>query len=72
MVQIDAIKVSIFPDLAKAENIKVIFSQAEIDSKQPQAFVEEIGGRKEMLDPLSADYITNLQTMIKAITGTMK
>ncbi|EHQ91121.1 metal ABC transporter solute-binding protein, Zn/Mn family [Desulfosporosinus youngiae] len=59
-------------DLAKAENIKVIFSQAEIDSKQPQAFAEEIGGIKEMLNPLSADYITNLQTMAKAITGTMK
>ncbi|MFZ3131824.1 MAG: zinc ABC transporter substrate-binding protein [Desulfosporosinus sp.] len=59
-------------DLAKAENIKVIFSQAEIDSKQPQAFAEEIGGTKEMIDPLSADYITNLQTMTKAISRAMK
>jgi len=58
--------------LAKAENIKVIFSQAEIDSKQPQAFAEEIGGTKEMIDPLSADYITNLQTMTKAISRAMK
>lgn len=59
-------------DLAKAENIKVIFSQAEIDSKQPQAFAEEIGGTKEMIDPLSVDYISNLQTMVKAIAGAMK
>jgi zinc transport system substrate-binding protein len=48
-------------DLAKAENIKVIFSQAEIDSKQPDAFAEEIGGEKVMLEPLSDDYIANLE-----------
>jgi zinc transport system substrate-binding protein len=59
-------------DLAKAENIKVIFSQAEIDSKQPQSFAEEIGGTKEMIDPLAADYISNIQTMVKAISGAMK
>jgi len=59
-------------DLAKAENIKVIFSQADIDSKQPAAFAEEIGGTKEMLNPLSADYITNLRNMTKAISGAMK
>jgi zinc transport system substrate-binding protein len=59
-------------DLAKAENIKVIFSQAEIDSKQPDAFAEEIGGEKVMLDPLSEDYIANLEHMAKAISGAVQ
>jgi zinc transport system substrate-binding protein len=59
-------------DLAKAENIKVIFSQAEIDSKQPDAFAEEIGGEKVMLEPLSEDYIANLEHMAKAISGAMQ
>lgn len=59
-------------DFAKSNNIKVIFSQAEIDSKQPDAFAEEIGGTKKMLDPLSVDYITNLQNMASDIAGAMK
>lgn len=59
-------------DLAKKENIKVIFSQAEIDSKQPDAFAEEIGGKKIMLEPLSEDYIENLKRISKAVSGALK
>jgi zinc transport system substrate-binding protein len=59
-------------DLARVKNITVIFSQAEIDSKQPDAFAEEIGGEKVMLDPLSEDYIANLEHMAEAISGAMR
>ncbi|MEL7563768.1 MAG: zinc ABC transporter substrate-binding protein [Dehalobacterium sp.] len=59
-------------DLAKEENIKVIFSQAEIDSKQPDAFAEEIDGEKVMLEPLSEDYIANLERMTEALVGAMQ
>lgn len=59
-------------DLAEAENIKVIFSQAEIDSKQPDAFAEEVDGEKIMLEPLSDDYIANLERMAEAISGALK
>ncbi len=59
-------------DLAEAENIKAIFSQAEIDSKQPDAFAEEIGGEKVILNPLSDDYILNLESMAEAIAGAMQ
>ncbi len=59
-------------DLARVKNITVIFSQAELDSKQPDAFAEEIGGEKVMLDPLSEDYIANLEHMAKAISGAMR
>ncbi len=59
-------------DLAKQKNIKIIFSQAEIDSKQPDAFAEEIGGEKVILEPLSKDYIHNLESIAAAIASAMK
>jgi len=59
-------------DLAKEEGIKTVFSQAEVGSKQPEAFAEEIGGQKVMLNPLAEDYITNLKTMAEAIASSMK
>jgi zinc transport system substrate-binding protein len=45
---------------AKADGAKVIFYQAEIDSRQADAFATEIGGKAVMLDPLSGDYVNNL------------
>lgn len=54
-------------DLAKKENIKVLFYQAEISNKQAQAFVREIDGKSVMLSPLSPDYIENMKTMAKLI-----
>lgn len=59
-------------DLAKKENIKVIFSQEEIDSKQPEAFADEIGGKKVMLAPLEADYIENLKNMATNIAEALQ
>jgi len=53
--------------IAKQENIKAIFYQAEIDSRQSLAFAEEIKGRTIRLDPLAADYIPNLKTMVETI-----
>lgn len=54
-------------DLAKNENIKIIFYQQEIDSSQSQAFAEEIGGKSVMLSPLAYDYIENFELMCKTI-----
>jgi len=59
-------------DLAAAEDIRVIFSQAEIDSNQVQAFAEEIHGEVIMLEPLSEYYIANLKRMADAISGALK
>ncbi len=50
-------------DLAREENIKVLFYQAEIDSSQSQAFAEEIGGQTIQLSPLAPNYIENLESM---------
>ena len=54
-------------DLAKNENIKIVFYQQEIDSSQSQAFAEEIGGKSVMLSPLAYDYIENFELMCKTI-----
>jgi zinc transport system substrate-binding protein len=59
-------------DLAKKENIKAIFYQEEIDSKQSEAFAEEIGGKTVQLAPLAADYIDNLKKMAKTIAEVIK
>lgn len=55
-------------DLAKQENIKVIFYQAEVDSKQAKSFAESINGVTEMVEPLSGDYINNLKKMTDTFT----
>ncbi|MGH4052654.1 MAG: metal ABC transporter solute-binding protein, Zn/Mn family [Clostridium sp.] len=52
-------------DFAKKENIKTVFYQAEIDSKQAKTFASEIDGKAEIVDPLSEDYINNLEKMAK-------
>lgn len=55
-------------DLAKAEGIKYIFYQAEIDSTQARAYAEEIGGQTMMLSPLAENYIENLEKMANLLT----
>jgi len=59
-------------DLAKKENIKVIFYQEEIDSSQSEAFAEEIGGKTIQLSPLAADYIDNLKNMAQTMGEAMQ
>jgi len=59
-------------DLAKEENIKVIFYQSEIDSSQAEAFAEEIGGKTIQLEPLAADYINNLKAMANLMAEVMQ
>ena len=50
-------------DIAKEQGIKVIFYQAEVDSRQSEAFAAEIGGKTQQIAPLAADYIENLKRM---------
>lgn len=56
-------------DLARERNIRVIFYQAETDSRQAEAFATEIGGRAVMLSPLAEDYVENLEIMAEAIAS---
>lgn len=57
---------------AKKENIKVIFYQAEIDSKQSKTFAAEIGGKTEQIAPLAPDYIENLEKTAKTFANVLK
>ncbi|NCD09534.1 MAG: ABC transporter substrate-binding protein [Negativicutes bacterium] len=59
-------------DLAKKEKIKAIFYQAEISSKQAQAFADEIGGKTVKLEPLAANYIANYKNMVKLMAEVMQ
>lgn len=53
-------------DLARSRGLKVIFYQAETDSRQSMAFAEDEGGVAVKLEPLSADYTENLKKMAAA------
>ncbi|MGB4610471.1 MAG: zinc ABC transporter substrate-binding protein [Saccharofermentanales bacterium] len=59
-------------DLAKEENIKAIFYQAEISSKQAESFAEEIGGKTIQLAPLAPNYIENFKKMTELISEIMQ
>ena len=59
-------------DFAKKEGIKVIFYQAEIDSKQSKTLATEIGGKAEMIEPLSPEYIDNLKIMAETFKKAME
>jgi len=59
-------------DLAKEKGIKVIFYQAEMDSRQAEAFANEIGGKTEQIAPLAPDYIENLQKISNTFAEVMK
>jgi zinc transport system substrate-binding protein len=59
-------------DMALEEEIKVVFYQAEISSRQVQSFAGEIGAELVQLDPLSENYIGNLEMMVDLISGGAK
>ncbi len=47
-------------DYAKRQKVRVIFYQAEIDSKQSKVLAQEIGGKAVQIAPLAENYIDNL------------
>lgn len=58
-------------NLARQENIKAIFYQAEVSGRQAQSFAEEIGGKTVLLDPLAPNYIENLEKMAALMAEVM-
>ncbi len=59
-------------DIAKEKEIKVIFYQAEVDSRQSETFAKEIGGKTERIAPLAPDYIDNLKRMAHTFAEVLK
>ncbi|MEG2144667.1 MAG: zinc ABC transporter substrate-binding protein, partial [Oscillospiraceae bacterium] len=56
-------------DFAKSHGIKIIFCQAEISSAQVKAIAQEIGAEIIMLEPLSPNYIENLNIIADAFAN---
>lgn len=56
-------------ELARERGIRVIFYQAETDSRQAEAFAAEIGGTAVKLSPLAENYVENLEVMAAAIAS---
>ncbi len=57
---------------AKAEQLRVMFVQPQHSSGSAAAIAEEIGAKLATLDPLSRDYMSNMETMAAAIEAALK
>lgn len=55
-------------NLAKAENIRVIYIQSEIDREQAAVFAEEVNGEIVEINPLSPQWAENLKEITRIIT----
>jgi len=59
-------------DLAKKENIKVIFVQAQFNKEIAQSIAEQIRATVIPIDPLSEDYLNNLKNVATQIAESLK
>jgi zinc transport system substrate-binding protein len=50
-------------DLAKEKNVKVIFVQAQFNTRSANVLAQEIGGEVVAVDPLAKDYIANMDNV---------
>jgi len=53
-------------DTARRENIKVIFVSPEFSTSNAQVIASEIGGKVVVIDPISNDYLKNMQNVSEA------
>lgn len=59
-------------DLAKQQNVQVIFVQAQFDTKSAKHIAEEIEGVVMPINPLSSDYINNMDKIANTIQQGLK
>ncbi len=52
--------------LARAENITVVFAEAQENRREAQAIAEAIGGTVTVIDPLAPDYLANMERIATA------
>lgn len=57
---------------AKADQVKLIFVQAQFGASTAKALAEAIGGSVEAIDPLSEDYLGNLRLMAGKIVQSLR
>jgi zinc transport system substrate-binding protein len=56
-------------DLARRENIKVIYIQGELDREHARVFAEETGGQVIQVNPLNPDWSGNLREMAETFVN---
>ncbi len=55
--------------LAKKEQAKIIFAQPQFDKNTANKIASSIGGKVASIDPLAYNYLQNMKTIGKTITG---
>ncbi|MGC8864646.1 MAG: metal ABC transporter solute-binding protein, Zn/Mn family, partial [Bacteroidales bacterium] len=61
-----------FIDLAKKDEIKVIFIQKQFDRENAETIAREIGGQVVPFDPMAEDWETNLGEIIRLMHNALK
>jgi zinc transport system substrate-binding protein len=56
---------------ARQEEIKVIFAQPELSTRDARTIAHEIGGRVLLISPLAEDWLDNLRRVADAFTGAL-
>lgn len=59
-------------NIARADNIKVIYIQSDFDRENARMFAQEIGGEIIQVWPLNPDWSQNLITMARLISGNFR
>lgn len=56
-------------DQARREDVRVILAQPQMSTKAAEQVAQEIGGRVEVVDTLSADYIGTIRHLTRVLTS---
>ncbi|MBD2652643.1 zinc ABC transporter substrate-binding protein [Synechocystis sp. FACHB-383] len=56
-------------DTAKENNLTVVFGETQFSTKSSEAIAAEIGAKVELLDPLAADWSSNLKLVAQKIAN---
>ncbi|MFQ6008440.1 MAG: metal ABC transporter solute-binding protein, Zn/Mn family [Candidatus Zixiibacteriota bacterium] len=65
-------QLTVLIDDARREDVKVIFFQPQFSSKSAESVAKAIGGTVAPLDPLSPDYLGNLEDIAKKIDRALR
>lgn len=58
-------------DLAKKENIKVVFVQKQFDADSARAIADAIGGKVVAMDPLAPDWLKNMKKIAETFNASL-
>lgn len=59
-------------DIARQENIRIIFVQEQFDTNSARAVAAEIGGQVVKIDPLALDWLDNMKGIAQTLSDALK